>query len=207
MRLGLLGGTFDPVHNGHLALAEGAKQVLRLDQVLWIPARMAPQKAGLGAAEDAHATPEDRAAMTELAIKDHPDFQLSRIELDRPAPSYTIDTVRQLKGQSGNPGNEWFFLLGADAAQGLSTWCQIDELLRLVQFVVIPRPVSLAPGRGGPRPGEPKIALPAGVREIHVKTPDLSASEIRRRIQEGRSIEGLVPEPVHRYIEEHRLYR
>lgn len=191
MRIGLLGGTFNPVHRGHLLLAEGAKQILKLDQVLWIPARQSPHKAK----GSSLASPKDRTAMVELAVRDHPDFKLSRIELERPSPSFTIDTVRQLQAQVKNRSVQWVFLIGSDIAPELTGWRQFDQLVKLVEFVAIPRP--------GNRSG----LLPKGVREIPVKTLNISSSEIRKRIREGRPIRPFVPEAVCRYIEEHGLYR
>ena len=190
MRVGLFGGTFNPVHQGHLLLAEGACTELSLEQVLWIPANAPPHKPLEG-----NATPEDRCRMVELAIAGHPAFRLSRIELDRPPPSYTIETVRQLQAKSPDKNTTWFFLIGSDRVEKLSTWREIDALRRLVQFVVIPRPVA-APAH-----------YPADLKQVQVKTLDLCASEIRRQVREGESIEGLVPEPVGRYIQERRLYR
>ncbi len=133
--------------------------------------------------------------MVELAIAGHPAFRLSRIELDRPPPSYTIETVRQLQASLTEKNATWYLLIGSDLAKELPTWREIEMLRRLVEFVVIPRP-GAAPARH-----------PPDLKQIQVETLDLSASEIRTRIREGRSIEGLVPEPVRRYIEEHRLYR
>lgn len=190
MRVGILGGTFNPVHRGHLAVAEGALRVIPLDQVLWIPTHRPPHKAA-----DPMAGPEERARMIELAIQGNRAFRLSRVELDRPPPSYTIDTVRRLQEQSKDPKTEWFFLVGSDSARQLNTWRAIDELLTLVQFVVIPRP------------GVPPHSYPPGVREIPVEAPDLCSCEIRKRIQEGQSIRGLVPEAVLTYIKEHGLYQ
>ena len=191
MRIGLLGGTFNPVHKGHLLLAEGAKRILKLDQVLWIPARQSPHKAKASAL----ASPKDRAAMVELAIRDHPDFKLSRIELERPSPSYTIDTVRQLQAQVKGRSVIWFFLIGSDIARELPAWRQFDQLVKRVQFVAIPRPGYTGPLR------------PEGVKEISVKTINISSSEIRQRIRQKRPIRSFVPAPVCRYIEEHGLYR
>ena len=191
MRIGLLGGTFNPVHNGHLLLAEGAKQVLKLDQVLWIPARQAPHKAEV----KGFASPRDRAIMVELAIRDHPDFKLSRIELERPPPSYTIDTIRQLQAQVKGRSVHWYFLIGSDTARELPSWREFGQLVKKLKFMAIPRP------------GHTSGVLPEGVREIPVKTVDISSSEIRQRIREGQSIRSFVPEAVCRYIEERRLYR
>ena len=190
MRIGLFGGTFNPVHQGHLLLAEGAREQLLLDQLLWIPANAPPHKPLEG-----NATPEERCRMVELAIAGHPAFRLSRIELDRPAPSYTIETVRQLQAQSPDKNTDWFFLIGSDLVETLPTWRESDALRRLVQFVVIPRPGAL--------PAD----YPADVKQLPIKTPDLCAADIRRQVREGKSIAGSVPEPVHRYIQERRLYR
>lgn len=190
MKIGLFGGTFNPVHLGHLLLAEGAREALSLDQVLWIPSRVPPHKA-----VESEAGPEDRCRMVELAVQDHPHFRLSRIELDRPGPSYTVDTVLQLRREHPDPGHEWYFLLGSEAAENLPTWRESQRLLTLVQFVAVARP------------GLPRGHLPEGVRLIPVQTVPLSASEIRRRVGQKRSIRYLVPEPVRRYIEEKGLYR
>jgi len=133
--------------------------------------------------------------MVELAIRGHPSFQLCRVELDRPPPSYTIDTVRQLQSELRDPEIVWYFLVGSDTALELPAWREFGRLSKLVEFVAIPRP------------GHPAGSLPDGVREIPVKTLEISSSEIRRWIREGRSIHSVVPEAVGRYIEEHRLYR
>ena len=205
MKIGLLGGTFNPVHNGHLLLADGAEKFLKLDQVLWIPARIAPHKAEAAASRSSFdsaqdersrgATAEDRAAMVELAIRDHPSFQLSRVELERPPPSYTIDTVRQIQSQLNDSKIELVFLVGSDTASELSGWRQFDRLSRLVRFAAVPRP------------GHPVGPLPGGVKEIPVKTLDISSSEIRQRIRQGQPVQSFLPEPVLRCIEEHQLYR
>ena len=190
MRIGILGGTFNPVHLGHLLLAQGALEEIPLDRVLWIPARVSPHKA-----VEAEVSAEDRARMVELAIEGNLSFRLSRTELSRESPSYTIETIRWLRTESNDPKVEWFFLIGSDTAGELSSWRQIEELRRLVHFVAVPRP------------GQPTAALPDGVRSIPVKTLDVSSSEIRRRIQQKRSIRYLVPESVRSYIEERKLYR
>ncbi len=189
MRIGILGGTFNPVHLGHLLLAEGARETLELDQILWIPARIPPHKEPPG-----QVSAEQRARMVELAISDNPAFRLSRVELERPAPSYTIDTVHQLRQQEISTVSDWFFLIGSDTAGELESWREIGQLKTLVQFVAIPRP------------GRPATRVPE-VRQIPVQTLDVSSSEVRQRIRENRSIRYWVPESVRLYIEEHRLYR
>lgn len=193
MRVGIFGGTFNPVHLGHLLLAEGAMKQIPLDEVLWVPARMPPHKTVEG-----DVSPEDRYRMVELAIEGHPNFKISRVELDRKTPSYTIDTVRQLQKERGGAQTEWFLLLGSDAAAELPSWREIDQLLMLVQFVMIPRPSEMVPGTISKK-------VPGTV--LNVQTPPISASEIRKRIAQGRSVEDLVPEKVRHYIEEHGLYR
>ena len=190
MKIGLLGGTFDPVHLGHLLLAEGVREALSLDQILWIPAHAAPHRPTAPAA-----SPEDRCRMVELAIQDHPHFRLSRLELDRPPPSYTIETVLRFQKDSPGSGHEYYFLLGAEAAAGLPFWRESQRLFALVQFVAVPRP------------GVPVGRLPEQVRLLPVQTLDLSASQIRQRVREGRSIRYWVPEPVRRFIEQRGLYR
>ena len=189
MRIGLFGGTFNPVHLGHLGLAEAALQQLPLDEVWWIPAHHAPHKELEGPV-----SAEDRARMVELAIEGNPAFRLSRVELERPAPSYTIDTVRTLERQ--HPEHRWFFLIGADTAQELPSWREIDSLRRLVQFVAIPRPgIPAAPSRVG------------AVRWIQSQSVPVSSSEVRQRIQRGEGIDTWVPQPVARYIHDKGLYR
>ena len=191
MRIGILGGTFNPVHMGHLLLAEGAREVQKLDQVLWIPTHLPPHKEA-----PEGATPADRLRMVELAIEGNSFFRFSSMEIERPPPSYTIDTMRQLSEDPLYRGAEWFFLIGSDAAQELWAWRQIDQLMRMVQFVAVPRP--------GHRPNG---NLPKGVGEIPVKTAAVCASEIRSRIREGKSIRYWVPDSVLQYIQERGLYR
>jgi len=190
MKIGLLGGAFDPVHRGHLLLAKGAQGALALDQILWIPTGTPPHRA-FACGADA----QDRARMVELAIEGHAGFKLSRIELERSGPSYSIDTVRALQKDSPDQETTWFFLVGSDAAKQLSRWCQIDQLKKLVRFVVIPRP--------GAEPQD----WPDDIEALDVATCEVSASQVRERIKQGKPITDLVSEPVARYIEEKGLYR
>ncbi len=190
MKIGLLGGAFDPVHRGHLLLAEGAQAALKLDQVLWIPSGTPAHRELSGGAEA-----QDRARMVELAIESHAGFGLSRIEMERPGPSYSIDTVRALQKDSPDKDTTWFFLVGSDAAKQLSRWRQIDQLKKLVRFAVIPRPGA-----------EPQDG-PDDIEVLEITTCEVSASYVRERIRRGEPITDLVPEPVVRYIEEKGLYR
>ncbi len=190
MRVGILGGTFNPVHQGHLFLAQGALEKIPLDQVLWVPAHLPPHKE-----KPQGATAEDRCRMVELAIQEYPSFRVSRVELDRSAPSYTIDTLRQLQTQWPERQTDWFFLVGSDTALELPTWRQIDELVKRVTFIAVPRP------------GSSSQPLSYGIQEIPVKTLNISSSDIRAQIKRGESIQGLVPESVRHYIEQHKLYQ
>jgi nicotinate-nucleotide adenylyltransferase len=190
MRVGLFGGTFNPVHRGHLLLAEGAQRLLGLDRVLWMVSGTPPHKV-----PDPLAAAEHRYEMVRLAIGGQARFEPSRVEMDQPGPSYTIDTVRRLKAGHPGPEAEWFLLVGSDSAGELPGWKSFESLKAAVQIVVIPRPDL------------PGVRLPAGVRTIAVTTLPVSSSQIRQRIREGLPIEGLVPEAVARYIETHRLYR
>ena len=191
MRIGLLGGTFNPVHLGHLLLAEGAKRYLSLDLLLWIPAHLPPHKN-----MEARVSPEDRARMVELAIQGHSAYRLSRVELDRPPPSYTIDTVKQLQEQLPGRGNEWFLLVGSENARELPRWREFPELRSRVRFVAIPRP-------GDPVEGH----LPSGAKRLLITTANISSSNIRQRVRQGLEIRHLVPEAVGRFIEEKGFYR
>lgn len=191
MRIGLFGGTFNPVHRGHLLLAEGAARHLKLDEVWWIPAHLPPHKEVEG-----KVSAEDRARMVELAIQGNPAFRLCRADLDRPAPSYTVDTLRMLQRLRLDPRLEWFFLVGSDTARQLPTWREIEELMKRVRFVTVARP-----GEAG------LIPLPEGVQEIPVETVEISSSEVRERIRLGRPMEDWVPERVMDYIQKRGLYR
>ncbi len=190
-RVGLFGGSFDPVHEAHLALARSALAALALDELRWIPAGQPWQKART-------MTPAlHREAMLRLAIEGEPRFVLDRIELERSGPSYTIDTVRELAARE--PGSEWLLLIGADQYAGLHTWREWRELLGLVTLAV------------ANRPGERPAADAEVARHPHAVVPlpllDVSATEIRERTAGGQDISKLVPPQVARYIEIHGLYK
>lgn len=197
MKIGIFGGSFNPVHNGHLLLAEGAREILQLDEVVWVPTHVSPHKSA-----DKKITVQDRLSMLRLALRGNPHFRISRVEIDRPPPSYTVDTVEQLQAAGRGGKAQWFCLVGSDTAGRLSTWRRIERLRRLVQFVTIQRP-----GAGAQAPSRAAKVRAIKVRAIDVRTLDISSSEIRQRLRGGRSIRYLVPEPVRQYIQRHKLYR
>lgn len=188
MATGLLGGSFDPVHHGHLIAADRAAEALALERVVFVPCARQPLKATGPVAEAA-----DRAAMLRAAIAGHARFALETLELERPGPSYTVDTLRALRARW--PGERLVLLLGADAAADLPRWREADEVARLAEVAVLTRP------------GCPEVAAPL-VRHL-VATPaiEISAREIRARCLAGTSIRYLVPDAVAAYIAQHGLYR
>ena len=190
-RVGIFGGTFDPVHQAHVALAEAALAELRLDQVLWIPAGTPWQK-------DRTVTAAlHRVAMVQLAIAHEPRFALERIETDRPGASYTLDTVRALL--AAQPHTQWFLLIGQDQYTTLHTWRDWRTLLGLVVLAVANRP-------GDTRGPHPEVqGFPH--RMVPLPMLDISSTDIRRRVGAGVDISHLVPPLVARYIETHGLYR
>jgi nicotinate-nucleotide adenylyltransferase len=190
-RVGLFGGSFDPVHAAHVALAEAALAELRLDQVRWIPAGQPWQK------ERAVTPAVHREAMLRLAIQHEARFVLDRIELDRAGPSYTLDTVQALA--AAQPGTQWFLLIGQDQYQGLHTWRNWQTLLGLVVLAVANRP---GPAR---QPHADVLRFPH--RMVPLPMLDISSTDIRQRAAQGGDISELVPPEVARYIETHALYR
>jgi len=198
VRIGLLGGSFDPIHVGHLHIARQACVRLDLDRVVLIPAGQPPHKLAQALTDQEH-----RFEMARLAVAGEPCFSISRIDLDRPGPCYSVDTVRLLQELWG-PEARIFFLIGADSLADLPTWHQPRRLLELCQVVAVSRPgYNLDLSELNARfPGAPPILLLE-----HVPPMDVSATEIRRRVAAGSCIEGLVPPVVAAYIEAHGLYR
>jgi nicotinate-nucleotide adenylyltransferase len=191
----LLGGTFDPFHNGHLAAAEAAMDCARLDKVIFIPAARPPHR------PPAVASAQQRFEMCRLATAGDARFAVSDIEMKRSGPSYTVDTLRELSEL--HRGDELFLILGWDAARLFPSWREPDEVRKLASIVVVARPGSEAP-----RVADLK---PAGLDGENVvlclrATPDVSASDIRRALAAGESIAGKVPTAVERYISAHHLY-
>jgi nicotinate-nucleotide adenylyltransferase len=185
--IGLFGGSFDPVHHGHLIVAQVAAERLALDSLRFLPAREQPFKQGR------HGTsPEHRAKMLSLAVSKAPGFAVERIELDRPGPSYTVDTLEELHRRE--PQEKFVLLLGADAATDLPTWHEAERIPELARVVAFARPGSRLP----------TSAFVSQV--IEVPAIDISATEVRRRISGGQSIRYWVPDVVAEYIARHRLY-
>jgi nicotinate-nucleotide adenylyltransferase len=201
-RVGILGGTFDPVHYGHLVIAEQVREALDLARVLFVPAGLPPHKL------DERITPAaDRAAMVGLAIADNPAFELCRIELDRDGPSYTVDSLELLAAEAARQGveRELYFILSEEALAGLPEWQAPERIMAFCRLAVVPRPGAAAPDEAD------LAARFAGQadRIIAVRTVPLanSASDVRRRAAAGQSIRYLVPPAVAAYIEAHHLYR
>ena len=197
-RLGIFGGTFDPPHLGHLILAETAADSLNLATVLFVPAGIPPHKA----ASDLRAPAHHRLAMVERAITDNARFAVSRVDIDRPGPHYSVDMLRLLRKDF--PDSEFFFLIGGDSLRDLPTWSRPNELLELSYLGVMRRPGT------APDLDELDHCLP-GIRErvrwVDAPPLDISATEIARRIAAGQSVRYRLPDAVCAYIEEHGLYR
>ncbi|MBA7480305.1 Nicotinate-nucleotide adenylyltransferase [subsurface metagenome] len=198
MNIGVMGGTFDPIHNGHLMVAEEVRTRLNLAEILFVPAGQPWLKT------DTPISPaEHRIQMVRLAIAGKPYFGLSTIEVERAGPTYSVDTVAKLKAQLG-AGDELFLILGWDSLAELPQWREPSQLIEMCHLVVVPRP-------GYPTPDLNSLeAAISGLsqRVVFLDGPeiDISASEIRDRVARGLSVHHLVPEPVNRYIKEHRLY-
>ena len=201
IRRGIFGGSFDPVHYGHLILAETCREALELDQVCFVPAATSPLKP-----QGPVASGNDRLEMLQLAIGGSPNFTVEPHEIERGGVSYTIDTVTHLKRQY--PEVQWVFLLGADALHELDRWQRPDALLQLVELGVV--------NRSGHPAIDLEVAsklLPPGQRdalrasEVQIPAIEISSSELRQRIADGRSIRFRTPRAVEAYIATHQLYR
>jgi nicotinate-nucleotide adenylyltransferase len=189
LRLGVMGGTFDPIHLGHLVAAEAAAEHFHLDSVIFIPAGDPWQKT-------TYASAQDRLAMTQLAISGHSNFQISTIDIDRAGPTYTIDTLQEL----GNlePGAELFFITGADSLSGIGSWKQVEKLWPLATFVGVSRPGH---SLKAPAYAEARIEL------LEIPALSVSSTGIRAKVNSGESIDDLVPEAVSQYIKDQNLYQ
>ncbi len=212
-RIGLLGGTFDPIHRGHVAIAEAARRALDLDRVLLLPSHVPPHRESLPVASAFH-----RFAMVAFATDEREGLLASDLELRRPAPSYTTVTLQHLI-EAGHAPTQLFFIAGADAFAEIATWRGYPTLLDQAHFVVVSRPGhALETHATALPPIEPRlrrIGLAGADRppttDVHVflmqaDTPDVASSTVRSRIAAGAPLDGLLPDAVARYIRAHRLY-
>ncbi len=196
MRIGVLGGTFDPIHVGHLAIAEQARDGLDLEEVCFVPAGAPWMKAG-----QALSSAQDRLYMVRKAVENNPFFRVSTVELERSGPSYTVDTLRELQEEYG-PDARLFFVLGIDAFARFGEWKEPEEILALATLVVLDRPGGTAPAENL----EEGMGIAEKVEYVRSIRLEISAMDIRRRVSEGASIRYLVPEPVERHIYARGLY-
>ena len=197
MRVGIFGGTFDPIHLGHMIIAEQVREELRLERVIFVPGGIPPHKE----ASSVRANADDRLAMVEAAVAGNDHFSVDRVEVDAGRAMHTVDTVPLLKERS--PGDEWFFITGADEVSNLLTWKEPDRLLEEVVMVAATRPGYDLAALGH---------LEQGLRNFDRIVPvecsrvDISATAIRRRMLQGKSVRYMVPNGVYEIIEERGLY-
>jgi nicotinate-nucleotide adenylyltransferase len=191
-RVGVMGGTFDPIHHGHLVAASEAAQFFTLDEVVFVPTGQPWQK------DDRKVSPsEDRYLMTVIATASNPRFSVSRIDIDRAGPTYTIDTLRDLRAERGKEA-ELFFITGADALSRMMSWQDVNELFELAHFVGCTRPGHRLTGHGLP---EDRVSL------LEIPALAISSTDCRRRVARGQPIWYLVPDGIVQYIAKRRLYR
>lgn len=192
IRLGVMGGTFDPIHHGHLVAASEVTSLFHLDEVVFVPTGQPWQKP----AEEVTVA-EDRYLMTVIATASNPRFHVSRIDIDRGGPTYTIDTLRELRRERG-PETDLFFITGADALGNILTWRDADELFKLAHFIGCTRP--------GHRLTDP--GLPDGqVSLVEIPALAISSTDCRERVRRGEPIWYLVPDGIVQYINKRGLYR
>ena len=198
MKTGILGGTFDPVHLGHITIAEQVRDELDLDEVLLMPAGMPMSRPG---AEVTSA--RQRLAMVEIAVENRPRLKASAMEIERGGPTYTVDTLEELR-KSGNEDDEVFFVVGSDSLELMGSWKEPERIISLCTVVVVPRPgyrhsisemERIIPG------------LPEKIIDLKGPYLDISASQIRQRVKDGKPVGHLVPEGIEDYIKSHHLYR
>ena len=191
-RIGVMGGTFDPIHHGHLVAGSEVAHIFGLDEVIFVPTGQPWQKEGR-----AVSPAEDRYLMTVIATASNPRFSVSRVDIDRPGPTYTIDTLRDLCAASG-PDCELYFITGADALAKMLTWHDVDHLFSLAHFVGVTRPGHRLTGAGLP---EGKVSL------VEIPALAISSSECRQRVAVGEPLWYLVPDGVVQYVAKTGLYR
>ena len=188
MKIAILGGTFNPVHIGHLILAEEAREKLGLDKVIFVPTFLPPHKDN---SDIAKAT--DRLSMIRLAIKTNKYFMVSDTEIKRNGRSYTIDTIKEFKERFSS--DDLYFIIGSDLLKYLDEWKDLNEIIKLVRFIV------------ATRPGFPLEKIPSYINTLPIRAVDISAFEIRECVKENKSFHYLVPEGVFNYIRKRGLYK
>jgi len=199
MKIGVLGGTFDPVHNGHLAIAEEARSYLNLNEVIFLPAGQPWMKS------DRSISPaRNRTAMLALALQSRPYFKSSTIEIEHQGPSYSVNSIAELKAQAVEP-IDWYFILGWDNLAKIPQWKEPAKLIEMCFLAAVPRP-------GYERPNMKKLeaALPGISKKVILMDKprlEISATDIRNKVAQGLPISGLVPQVVEEYIKENGLYR
>ncbi|MCL4424886.1 MAG: nicotinate-nucleotide adenylyltransferase [Firmicutes bacterium] len=202
--LGIMGGTFNPIHFGHLAAAEAAREAFGLERVIFVPSGRPPHKDSRQVV-----APEHRYLMTLLATLDNPSFEVSRLEIDRPGPSFTIDTLRQLRDQFGESA-QLFFVTGADAVAELPKWRDYEQIRALAQIIAVTRPGYPLPVGEGFLDRAPGADHSAGgqkpILTLEVPSVAISSHDLRRRVRLGLSLRYLIPDPVRDYIYRNRLY-
>nr|WP_141750133.1 MULTISPECIES: nicotinate-nucleotide adenylyltransferase [unclassified Brevibacterium] len=191
-RVGVMGGTFDPIHNGHLVAASEVAARFGLDEVIFVPTGRPWQKTGRNVSDAEH-----RYLMTVIATASNPRFTVSRVDVDRPGNTYTIDTLRDLAEKLGE-GTEMFFITGADALAQILSWKEVDELFELAHFVGVSRPGHELSSEGLPKDGVSLLQIPALA---------ISSTDCRDRVRDDFPVWYLVPDGVVQYIAKHNLYR
>lgn len=189
LRIGVMGGTFDPIHHGHLVAASEAAHSFDLDEVIFVPTGQPWQKSGVS-------NREHRYEMTVISTASNPRFTVSRVDVDREGPTYTIDTLRDLKAQ--RPDDDLFFITGADAVAQILSWRDHDELWDLAHFVAVSRPGHVLSTEGLPSERVSQLEIPALA---------ISSTDCRERVHRGHPVWYLVPDGVVQYIAKHHLYR
>ena len=192
IRIGVMGGTFDPIHHGHLVAASEVAHIFALDEVVFVPTGQPWQKQ-----DKKVSAAEDRYLMTVIATASNPRFLVSRLDIDRPGPTYTIDTLRDLRAERGHDA-DLFFITGADALSRMLSWQDVDELFTLAHFVGCTRPGHRLTGHGLP---EDKVSL------VEIPALAISSTGCRQRVAEGQPIWYLVPDGIVQYIAKRKLYR
>ena len=188
MKIGILGGTFDPIHNGHLHLARQALKRLSLDKVIFVPAHLPPHKKNSKIAPAHH-----RYGMVKLAINNTKVFEISDVEIKRKGRSYSVETLKQLKRRFG-PRVQIFFITGSDSLEDIESWKNLREILRLCRFVIVKRPCF-------------KIKKSChDFMMLDIEAKDISATDIRNRIGSKKPVKRLMPDSVIEYIKRHNLY-